>query len=293
MEYVKVKLNSEVEIENVISLHYFEYAKDFAFSGEMHDFWEIVYADKDEVFVTAGGNEFLLKSHQLYLHKPMEFHNIRCNGETAANTVIVSFSSSSPYLYNIAGHIIECESNDRKLMAQIIAEAKNAFSTPLGDPYTAELIRHEKQKFASEQLIKNYIEILLINILRQNSGVKEKALPTNETQNIQLSKILHYLEKNVDQIISFPDVCEKFDLSPSYLKKLFKTEVGCGVMEYYNKCKIDRAKALIRERNMNFTQIAETLKFNTVQYFSRAFHNHTGMTPSEYERSVISMMDGK
>lgn len=293
MDYVKVKLKSDVEINSVISLHYFEYAKDFAFSGEIHDFWEFVYADKDEVIVTAGGNEFLLKAKQFFLHKPMEFHNIRCNGETAASTVIVSFSSESPALYSIAGKIIECDADERKLMAAIIKEAKNAFSTPLGDPYTAELIRHTEQKFASEQLIKNYIEILLINLVRQNEGLSDERISVSETHNVKLGKILGYLESNVENIISFTDVCEEFNISPSSLKKLFKNEVGCGVMEYYNKCKIDKAKKYIREGNMNFTGISEALKYVSVQYFTRAFRSHTGMTPSAYKHSVFSMMESK
>ena len=292
MDYVKVKLRSDVEINSVISLHYFEYAKDFAFSGEIHDFWEFVYADKDEVIVTAGGNEFLLKAKQFFLHKPMEFHNIRCNGETAASTVIVSFDSDSPALYNIAGKIIPCDSDERKLMASIINEAKHAFSTPLGDPYTAELIRHSEQKFASEQLIKNYIEILLIHLIRQNEGVEE-FVSINDIDDLKLSRILSYLESNVENIISFSDVCEEFNISPSSLKKLFKNQVGCGVIEYYNRCKMDRAKKLIREGNMNFTNISETLKFVSVQYFTRAFRNHTGMTPSAYKHSVFSMMENK
>lgn len=293
MDYVKVKLKSDVDIESVISLHYFEYAKDFAFSGEVHDFWEFVYADKDEVIVTAGGNEFLLKAKQFFLHKPMEFHNIRCNGETAASTVIVAFSSSSPALYNIAGKILECDADERKLMASIINEAKHAFSTPLGDPYTAELLRHSEQKFASEQLIKNYIEILLIHLIRQNEGLESEKISVNETHNLKLGRILSYLESNVENIISFTDVCEEFDISPSSLKKFFRNEVGCGVMEYYNRCQIDRAKQYIREGNMNFTAISEKLKFVSVQYFTRVFRNHTGMTPSAYKHSVFSMMENK
>lgn len=293
MEYVKVKLKSDVEIDSVISLHYFEYAKDFAFSGEIHDFWEFVYADKDEVIVTAGGNEFLLKAKQFFLHKPMEFHNIRCNGETAASTVIVSFASDSPDLYNISGKILECDADERKLMASIINEAKHAFSTPLGDPYTAELIRYQDQKFASEQLIKNYIEILLIHLIRQNEGLENEIISVHETHDLKLSRILSYLENNVENIISFSDVCEEFNISPSSLKKLFKNEVGCGVMEYYNRCQIDHAKKYIREGNMNFTQISERLKFISVQYFTRVFKNHTGMTPSAYKHSVFSMMENK
>ena len=38
MEYKKTVLKRDFEISDVISVHYFEYTVDFAFSGELHDF---------------------------------------------------------------------------------------------------------------------------------------------------------------------------------------------------------------------------------------------------------------
>lgn len=291
MEYVKVKPKSEISIDSIVSIHYFEYAKDFAFSGEVHDFWEFVYADKDDLYVTAGGKEFLLRAKEWYLHKPMEFHNIRCYGEKPASSVIISFSCDNPILHRLAGRIISCESAERRMMATIINEARGAFSTPLGDPYTAELIRKETPIFASEQMIKNTLEILLIQLLRKDEGAEQETPFSEEIHDPQLSRILTYLNDHAESRITFPDVCNEFHISGSYLKKLFQREIGCGVMEYYNRCKIDRAKRMIREQNTNFTQIAMRLEFNSVQYFSRCFRNHTGMTPSEYEESVIAMTE--
>lgn len=292
MDYVKLTPRIEIEVSDIISVHYFEYTKDFAFSGEVHDFWEFVYADKDELLLTAGGNEVLLKPKQLYLHKPMEFHNVRCNGKTAASDVIVSFSSSSPALMGIAGKVIECGAEERKLMASIIKEARGAFSTPLGDPYTLELLRKDEQDFASEQLIKNHLETLLIYLIRGNtdtSTVSDYALMSEDTDT-KIGAVIKFLEDNTESRLDFSDVCEKFGVSPSYLKKLFKTNVGCGVMEFYNTCRINKAKKLIREGNMNFSEISMRLDFNSVHYFSRCFKNHTGMSPSEYKESVLSML---
>ena len=50
--------------------------------------------------------------------------------------------------------------------------------------------------------------------------------------------------------------------------------------------KLKSAVTLIRERNLNFTEIAEVLGFSSVHYFSRLFKKKTGMTPSEYSSSV-------
>ena len=91
-EYIKTELKQPVTVQNIITVHYFEYTKNFAFTGEAHDFWEIVFADKGDLYITAGSSESLLRQGQMYLHRPMEFHNIRCDGKTASNSVIVTVS---------------------------------------------------------------------------------------------------------------------------------------------------------------------------------------------------------
>ena len=49
MNYVPTHLEKAISVDAIYTIHYFEYTKDFAYSGEMHDFWEIVYADKKSV----------------------------------------------------------------------------------------------------------------------------------------------------------------------------------------------------------------------------------------------------
>jgi YesN/AraC family two-component response regulator len=55
--------------------------------------------------------------------------------------------------------------------------------------------------------------------------------------------------------------------------------------------KIDTAKHMIRDRRMNFTQIAEALGYSSIHYFSRQFKKITGMAPSEYASSVKAIVD--
>ena len=45
MTYVKTKLQHSIDIDAIITLHYFEYMKDYVYDGESHDFWEFVFVD--------------------------------------------------------------------------------------------------------------------------------------------------------------------------------------------------------------------------------------------------------
>ncbi len=295
MEYKKTVLNRDFEISDVISVHYFEYTVDFAFSGELHDFWELVYADKNELIITASNKEILLTQGSMFLHKPMEFHNIRGNGTNAPNSVILSFSSPSKELYDLAGKVIACTSREKSHLAGVIEEAVAAFSSPLGDPYTESLIRRKDSAFGCEQMIANHLEALFISLIRRKKDCpddelfSEKETSRRRKDEMRLSLICEYMEANVEKDLTSADIQKQFFISESSLQKLFQHKVGRGAMQHFQRLKIDRAKEMIREKKYNFSEISEKLAFSSIHYFSRRFKAITGMTPSEYASSVKSI----
>lgn len=282
-EYIRTNLNKALTVEGIYTVHYFEYTKDFNYSGELHNFWEIVYADKKSVVITAGSKEFTLQAGQMYIHKPNEFHKIRCDGTSAANSVILSFDCKCSELLGVAGTAITCTSTEKKLMGNIISEATDAFSTPLGTPYTRMLEKSENGNFGCEQMIQLYMEQLLISLIRGNRRhVETKKADSDKL----LLKICDYLEANIENRLTFTDIQKEFGLSASVIKRLFQNHMSCGIMEHFTRLKIDAAKQMIREGEYNFTQISEKLGFNTSQYFTTVFRRISGMSPSEYAYSV-------
>ena len=284
MEYVMTKLDNAVSVDGIYTVHYFEYAKDFAYSGEVHNFWELVYADKKSLYVTAGASEIHLAVGQMYLHRPNEFHNIRCDGSHAANSVIVSFSSDCEALLSIAGMVIDCTSEEKRLLGGMIKEAESVFSTPLGVPYIRIMQKSGKGAFGGEQLIRLYLEQLLILLVRGNGRENSQKVGSDDKV---LAKICDYLEQNIHRPLCFSDIVNHFNLSASVVKRIFREQMGCGVMECFNRIRVDAAKELIRESDQNFTEIAASLCFGSSQYFTTVFKRISGMTPTEYRASAL------
>ena len=199
MEYKRLPLRNDLTVDSVVSVHYLEYTRTFTFAGELHDFWEFIYVDKGRVFITAGNSEIALETKQLYLHKPMEFHSIRCDGSSTANAVVVSFDSDCAALHSVAGRILSGSDEMLLLLAHMVSEARKAFSSPLGDPGAKELVRRESQPFACEQLIRLYLEQFLIQLVRSDDQPKDAtAIPLHQTiPNQRLKAICEYLEANV------------------------------------------------------------------------------------------------
>lgn len=292
--YEKTKLIEVFDIKKIVSIHYFEFAKDYVFDGEKHDFWEFVYVDKGEVEVMAETMGYKLKQGEMIFHKPNEFHNVWANGKVAPNIIIVSFECLSPAMEFFKSKIFKLIDSERTLLAQIIREAKEAFSTPFDVSSLAKLEKRTSQLFGCEHLIKLYLVQLLINLVRIDSNIRGDSriskVTKERSEGEMLKKITLYLTDNIYNQLTFNDVYEFCALSKTNLKTLFKEKMGVGVMEYFKTLKIEAAKTLIKESELNFTEISDKLSYASIHYFSRHFKRVTGMNPSQYASSVKVML---
>lgn len=296
MRYKSTALRSSAVIRRVITIHYFEYMSDFSFPGESHDFWEFVCVDKGVIDVIAGDKQIPLKRGNIIFHKPGEFHNIITNGTIAPNLVVVSFECSSPCMKSFEGQVLSVQETESALLAQIIMEARNAFRGRLDNPYQEELVRQPFScPFGAEQLIGNYLEELIIRLYRRyfwrQSSIPASRPMGSRTHGDTYNRIVRYMEEHMDEHLTIDKICRDNLVGRSQLQKMFRDAHGCGVIDYFSSMKINAAKQLIRNNQLNFTEIADRLGYNSIHYFSRQFKKITGMTPSEYAVSIRSLSE--
>lgn len=296
MVYEPVILQQPLQIEKIFTIHYFEYMNDFSFSGESHNFWEFLCVDKGEVIVTAGNRQLSLKKDDVIFHQPEEFHALHSNGKIAPNLVVISFECTSPFMNFFAGRIMNVTESERNLLAQIILEARELFDTPIDDPYVTRMDRVEKPPFGCEQMIKIHLEQFLLQLARRYGNryqhpKKSRALNQKSDSDDLHARILNYLETRLDTQVTIEQICRDNLIGRSQLQKLFRDKNNCGIIHCFSAMKIDAAKEMIRTQKLNFTQIADTLGYTSVHYFSRQFKKLTGMTPSEYASSIKKLSE--
>ncbi len=301
MNYKGIRLSEELKIDEIFSIHYFEYMSDFYFPGETHNFWEFLCVDKGEVNVFADERFYSLKRGEIIFHKPNEFHNVKSNGLVAPNLVVMSFSTSSPAIHFFEERVLQISEDEQILLSQIIKEARRTFDGRLDNPYQEMLIRSDTPRFGGEQLIKIYLEQFLIQIIRRY--VKSPQVPsppanfpviksTKRRADRELfSSVLSYMEAHIRENLTIEQICRENSIGRSQLQKLFRERDNAGVIGHFSHMKIDLAKQMIRENNYNFTQISDSLGFSSIHYFSRQFKKITGMTPSEYASSIKSLAE--
>ncbi len=290
MDYRGAALDFSFYIEKLYSVHYFEYPKDFSFHGESHDFWEFVYVDKGEVFASADNKEILLSQGNIIFHKPNEWHNIRSNGKIAPNVAIVSFSCHSEAMNFFKDRVLTVDNEQKTLIAKIISEYTNAFSSPLNDLFSKQLDSKENPLVGSKQLISQYICQLLITFLRSGNTQKTQAHTFMQNHsNASLNIILNYMSDHISENVTIEDLVMYSGLNRMGINRLFNSNFSTSPIQYFIKMKIELAKKLIREDSHNISQIAELLGYSSIHYFSLQFKKITGMTPSQYSSSIKAM----
>lgn len=293
MKYKPTKLHEELHIRKIFTIHYYEYMSDFAFDGESHDFWELLCVDNGVVDITAGQKKLTLGRGDIIFHKPNEFHALAANGIIPPNLVVISFECSDPSMHFFENRVLSVGDSERRLLAQIITEARNNFSNRLDNPYTEQMIRREEPPFGCEQMMKLHLEQLLIQLYRNYTAhfqTKENPHSTGDSDHIY-EDILAYFDSRIRSQLTLEQICRDNLIGNSQLKRLFREKNNSGVMKCFIHLKIDEAKRLVRSRQMNFTQIADYLGYGSVHYFSRQFKKETGMTPSEYTASIKQLAE--
>jgi AraC-like DNA-binding protein len=90
---------------------------------------------------------------------------------------------------------------------------------------------------------------------------------------------------------SLPDLAKKINTSPNYLSQVINEKLNLTFLELINKYRIEEAKQLILDENLNETieGIGYTVGFNSKSTFHSAFKKFTGLTPSEFKNSNRNM----
>lgn len=287
LNYVKHKIVKLININKIVTIHYYEFHKDFNFSGESHNFWEMVYVDSGTVRIDANKKSMSLKQGEVIFHKPNEFHTLCADKKMPSNVFVISFECSSESIKFFKEKIMTVPGKLKKYISLIIEEYNETFF-PMS-PEDVKLELKDTSPVGSQQMIKTYLEQFLILLIRhEQNGKNMRFFPSKESmENHLVSQMMNYIDENIYKDISTSEICKQMSCSRAYLSKIFKQETDYTILEYILVQKIKEAKKLIREKNMNFTQISDKLAFDNPHYFSRVFKRITNMTPTDYKKSLV------
>ncbi len=126
--------------------------------------------------------------------------------------------------------------------------------------------------------LQSKVRIIYKALEQKVSGGEEAAGASQRVQGI--IKYLHGHYKNPD--LNIVCVADAFRLSPAYLSRLFKKEIGVGPAEYLQRIRVEAAKEYLAQSDLTVKDISEAVGYQYVLTFNRAFKKLEGITPSQF-----------
>jgi AraC family transcriptional regulator len=98
--------------------------------------------------------------------------------------------------------------------------------------------------------------------------------------------VASYIEEHLAEPIPLDALAKLVHLSSYYFCRAFKQSFGTPPHRYHIGRRIERAKTLLAEPTHSVTEIALELGFSETSSFSAAFRHVTGITPTDYRRTL-------
>ncbi|MBU3099495.1 MULTISPECIES: GH39 family glycosyl hydrolase [Clostridium] len=131
------------------------------------------------------------------------------------------------------------------------------------------------------KVINAVIELALILLQNFNTTIYHQDSGKDYKQR-RMSEILKYIDENYDSQVSLSSLSKEMHISPQYISKFFKNNLGIGFVDYINKLRITKSLNDLLGSKKNIIDIAIDHGFNDHKSYSRVFKTIFGITPTEY-----------
>jgi len=84
--------------------------------------------------------------------------------------------------------------------------------------------------------------------------------------------------------LSLKDLAEAIQISPTYLSRLLKQEIGVSFIDYLTHVRVQKAIQLMSDPALKLYEVAERVGYSNQHYFSTVFKKVIGLSPAEYRK---------
>ncbi|WP_422091137.1 AraC family transcriptional regulator [Tenacibaculum ovolyticum] len=263
----------------------FEAANEWGYPRHKHNFFELTYILKGSGQHLLNESSIDYQKGDLFFLTPKDEHEFVVEAPTTFGLIQFTeqlFSEKANFVSNI---------HWRKNLDTVMFYANNIPKSIVANDvdriqlfYLYELIKNEigNPIVYGRDVLLNFFDALLVVVLR---NLKSNVIKTEKSYNSEKEKIdsiLTYIRQNVldKKLIKIKSIAEVFCMSPNYVSVFIKRHAGISIQQYVLKTKIEMAVRLLKQTNLNISEIADKTGFLDSSHFNKTFKKYTGNNPS-------------
>lgn len=235
-------------------------------TSHLHYHIELAFLLEGKTCAIVDSQEYQMKAGDILLAFPNQIHRF----ESLEREKYVLLLVSPEMIPELLGQFTEA------------LPASNLISGAAKDPELQELVYRISDTYVRNEpfkdtLIRGYLLIFFCKLL-QKMELRDMQLGDHQV----LDSILNYCTLHFDKNLSLELLERELHVSKYYISHVMNSKLHIGFNDYVNSLRVSSACKLLVKSDDSVTQISETVGFNTLRTFNRAFQKQMGMTPSEY-----------
>ena len=161
-------------------------------------------------------------------------------------------------------------------------------STTLYEPILRliKLIERPKEDidFLSPLILKEILYILV----NEKSGYFLNKFAMEGTTSNKIVKAIAEIKTHFNEKLNMAALAKRIDMSESHLYQNFKTITSLSPLQFQKKLRLEEAKRMLALRNIDISEIAFLVGYESPSHFSREYSRMFGMPPKAHLKSLHS-----
>jgi two-component system response regulator YesN len=105
-----------------------------------------------------------------------------------------------------------------------------------------------------------------------------------------IQQVVSQIKENYRLDIGIGQIAGELNVTPSYLSTLFHKKTGFTFMKYLTRIRMNKAKELLADSQLQVQQVAEQVGYYSTRHFTKLFTESVGCNPSEYKKRLSAIM---
>lgn len=248
-----------------------------------HDRFEMLIIDEGVLEARVAGETVIAKAGDVVVVNPACTHE----------ATVIEDASYRVVMFELISQFSQDKTASRLLRPFVNCAAM--FLPLVRDEQIVQIVDHifaaTQEKRAGYPLMQVGLVYELLSVLFENYQDSGYVRPMAEGR---LRQVIEYIADHYCEDISSSDISEKFGYDESYFCRLFKSVIGVRPMEYIRILRLEKARRIMAHEKTSISKVAIDCGFSDVNYFTRCFRRHYGITAGEYRKKnnkIISRIE--
>ncbi|MEO0768922.1 MAG: AraC family transcriptional regulator [Cyanobacteria bacterium J06649_4] len=143
----------------------------------------------------------------------------------------------------------------------------------------------DSPSFGKQIYLDTLLTTLLTHLAKHHASSLLNERKTSGLSHRQLRRVVDHVQSSLDRNISLEELATVAGLSISHFSEQFKLSVGISPYRYVTQQRVEKAKVLLRRKDMRIAEVSTRLGFADQSHFTRHFKRATSVTPRKFRQS--------